>query len=152
MNKLILLLVFAGILLLSSIFFSINVVAVDCWSYNSSSTCTSLIGCNWRNDSWSLTGWCEELNCWSLGDQAGCASTVVPGKNCTWQGGGTTYSCERMSCYSLSGTNESSCTNNTQGLSCEWSGSCYNSGASPGTDCWSISNQSTVHGKRMLEL
>src|SRR3989338_6410538 len=91
-------------LILSSIFvLFIIILFVDfgstasCWTYTSSSTCTSGNGCIWKNDSWNPTGWCEELNCWSLNAKSSCTTTTVPGKNCTWQGGGTTYSCNEIS-------------------------------------------------------
>ncbi len=121
------------------------VSAANCWQYTSESGgCSATNGCKWKNDSWSLTGWCEELNCWSLYSQSECTTAVVPGKNCTWQGGGTTYGCEKLSCWSLSGTNANSCVNNTKGLSCDWGDSCYSSGyTSPGVDCWSKQNQTS---------
>ena len=130
------------ILLVFSMLFCLNFVsAANCWQYNSSSTCITSTGCKWKNDSWSTTGWCEELNCWSLASQSECTSTSVPGKNCTWQGGGTTYNCEKYSCWSLSGTNESYCVNNTKALNCQWSGSCYQSGTG-NLNCWYQQNQS----------
>ncbi|MBS3075486.1 hypothetical protein J4429_03425 [Candidatus Pacearchaeota archaeon] len=120
------------------------VFAADCWS-KTSSTCTAANGCKWKNDSWSTTGWCEELNCWSLYTNTECTTTNVPGKNCTWQSGGTNWWCEKLNCWSLSGTSANSCVNNTAGLSCEWNGNCYNSGSSGGTsvNCWNYTSQSS---------
>ncbi len=131
------------ILLVFSMLFCINFVsAVNCWQYTSNSTgqCTSANGCKWKSDSWG--SWCEELNCWSLYSQSECTSTNIPGKNCTWQGGGTTYSCEEKSCWSFSG-NSGACVNTSDSLSCNWRGECYTDGYSHGTDCWSITSQST---------
>src|SRR3989344_3149303 len=137
---LIILLVLTGIILIGAAGIA---YASSCWTY-SSSTCTAANGCKWRNDSWSTTGWCEDLSCWSLYTQNECTSTPITGKNCTWQAGQTNYWCEKLDCWSLSGTNVSSCTNNSLGLSCSWANQCYNSGTSPGgvwVDCWSINNQ-----------
>ena len=126
--------------LIISVFFLVSFVSATCWD-KTQTTCTAANGCKWKNDSWSTTGWCEELNCWSLYTQSECTSTVVPGKNCTWQGGGTTYSCEKLSCWSLSGTNASACANNSAGLSCDWSSSCYPAGGSmPSTNCYLYDN------------
>ncbi len=121
------------------------IIAPSCWTYTSSSTCTNSNGCVWKNDSWSTSGWCEELSCWSLNTQQQCTSTNVAGKNCTWQGGGTTYGCEKLSCWSLSGTNSTSCESNAAGLNCQWSDSCYNSGYTSGVSpsCWTYQNQSS---------
>ncbi|MBS3099547.1 hypothetical protein J4462_05005 [Candidatus Pacearchaeota archaeon] len=115
------------------------VSAVDCWSYSTNATCTTN-GCNWKNDSWNPSGWCEQLSCWSLTTQNTCSTTTVPGKNCTWNGGGTTYSCDELSCWSFSGTNSSTCANNVANKSCSWSDSCYSVG---GTNCWNINIQAT---------
>jgi hypothetical protein len=121
---------------------SFSVSAAVCWD-KTQSTCTTVNGCKWKNDSWSTSGWCEELNCWSLSSSTECTTTNVPGKNCTWQAGGTSYGCEKLTCWSLSGTNASSCSNNTAGLNCEWQSSCYSSGYNPaGTSCWNLQNQS----------
>ena len=113
----------------------------NCYSYTASS-CTAANGCKWRNDSWSSTGWCEELNCWSLNSQSDCASTSVPGKSCSWTPGNTFYSCEKLSCWSLSGTSASSCVNNSLNLACDWSSQCYSSGSNPSPNCWQQSTQS----------
>ncbi len=120
------------------------VSAVDCWS-KTSATCTAANGCKWKNDSWSSSGWCEELSCWSLYSQSDCTNTAVPGKNCTWQGGSTTYNCEKLNCWSLSGTNSSSCINNNAGLSCDWGNTCYlgsSTGGAP-VNCVQNTNQSS---------
>ncbi len=132
--------------LIAIVISSYLITALNCWQYTSiANGCTSSNGCTWKNDSWSTTGWCEELNCWSLNTQSSCTTTNVPGKNCTWQPGGTSYGCEKLSCWSLSGTNSSSCESNTAGLNCQWSNYCYNSGSSSGVspNCWSYQNQSS---------
>ena len=119
------------------------VSAVDCWSYSTSSLCTTA-GCNWKNDSWNPSGWCEQYSCWNLNTQNSCTTTTVPGRNCTWNSGGTSYSCDQVSCWSFSGTNANSCVNNSASKSCSWDNFCYNvGGTSPGVDCWGISSQST---------
>ncbi len=145
LRKIIYNLVFSLFLIAISIFFIGLVSAANCWQYTSSSTCTSGNGCNWRNDSWSSSGWCEELNCWSLNTQSACTSTNVPGKNCTWQGGGTNYGCEKLNCWGLSGTSANSCVNNSAGLSCEWGNMCYSSGSTGGStaNCAQNNNQSS---------
>src|SRR3989338_2252831 len=107
-------------ILVVSVFLLSFVSAVDCWSYSTSYQCTTN-GCNWKNDSWNPSGWCEQLSCWSLTTQNTCSTTTVPGKNCTWNGGGTTYSCDELSCWSFSGTNSSTCANNVANKSCSWS-------------------------------
>src|SRR3989338_2737607 len=73
--------------------FSSEVAATgNCWQYTSvANGCTSANSCIWKNDSWNPTGWCQELNCWSFSTQSECTSVLVPGKNCSWTGGGTTY-------------------------------------------------------------
>ena len=145
MNKRVLLLligllfVFVGIIFIS---------ADSCWTYTSqSSGCTAANGCKWRNDSWSTSGWCEELSCWSLNTQSECSTTNVPGKNCSWHAGGLSYGCEKLNCGNLWGTNASACVNNSAGLNCQWSDYCYNSGyIPPGTsppNCYQYTNQSS---------
>ena len=130
-------------ILVVSVFLLSFVSAVDCWSYSTSSQCTTN-GCNWKNDSWNPSGWCEQYSCWSLNTQDSCSTTTVPGKNCTWSSGGTTNSCDQISCWSFSGTNANSCVNNSESKACTWSSSCYSvGGTSPGVDCWSINSQPT---------
>ncbi len=126
-----------------SVFFSINsVFATSCWSYTSLGTCNSDNSCNWRNDSWSTSGWCEEKSCWNFYEQSQCSSANIPGKNCSWQAGGTNNYCTDVSCWSFAGKNESFCVNNSAGLGCKYEGRCYNNGGST-TNCWGISAEST---------
>src|SRR3989344_8424884 len=135
------LLVFASLIVVFSVVFLLSSVdAVDCWSYSMNSTCSVVSGCTWKNDSWNPSGWCEQLSCWSLTTQNTCSTTTVPGKNCTWNGGGTTYSCDELSCWSFSGTNSSTCASNVANKSCSWSSSCYSVG---GANCWNIGTQAT---------
>lgn len=123
---------------------SFSALAVDCWQYtsNASGQCTFENGCKWKSDSWG--SWCEQLSCYSLSSQNSCTTTPIPGKNCTWSGGGVSYSCSEISCMSFSGTTNASCILNSAGKSCSWNEKCYTAGgAPPGIDCWSISSQST---------
>src|SRR3989344_6772268 len=115
-HKLAVLFVFS-ILVFLVIFVSL-VSAANCWTYTSSATCTTSNGCLWKNDSWSSNGWCEELQCWGLNTQNLCTTTSVLGKNCTWQNGSTSYSCDEISCWSFSGTSNNSCILNTANKSC----------------------------------
>ncbi|MBI4983529.1 hypothetical protein HZC32_02695 [Candidatus Woesearchaeota archaeon] len=115
----------------------------NCWQYTSiANGCTADNGCKWRNDSWNSNGWCEELNCWSLYSQSDCANTAVPGKNCTWQGSSTFYTCDKVSCWSFSGTNANSCVNNSLNLACNWDNYCYTSAGNAYANCWQYQNQS----------
>src|SRR3989344_5243996 len=142
-NKLFFFVVLGLVFVLGLSLFSSEVAAANCWQYTSvANGCTSGNGCVWKNDSWSSSGWCQELSCWSFSTQSECASTPVPGKNCTWQGGGTTYNCEKVSCWSFAGTDSNSCGNNSLGLSCDWSNYCYMTGYNPNANCGSLSSQS----------
>ncbi len=105
--------------------------AVNCWSYNTSSTCTTVSGCIWQGDSWG--SWCTELSCWSLYNQSACQNTAVPGKNCTWTSGAAYGWCETPSCWSFSGSNQSACVNNTANLKCNFISECTGWGS-----CWGL--------------
>ena len=127
---------------ISFYFFSLvpGVSAANCWQYTSPSNgCTSANGCNFRNDSWSSSTWCEELSCWSLSNQSSCSSISISGKNCTWEAGQTNYYCSQSSCWSFSGTNQTACESNSKSLSCTWSGQCNGNG---GANCWQQTTQS----------
>ena len=132
------------LLLIVFIFTSLNFVSAGCWQYTNQTTCESTSdsdSCRWKNDQWG--SWCEELNCWSLYSQTDCTTTSILGKNCTWQGGGTSYGCEKINCWSFSGTNSSTCENNTRSLNCQWNNYCYSTGGgSSNVNCWESSNQS----------
>jgi len=121
-------------------------VSAYCWQQSTQATCIADTdeSCKWKNDS--LGGWCQVLDCWSLYNQTDCETTSIPNRNCTWQGGGTTYSCEQMSCYSFDGTNQTTCENNSAGLSCQWNPQCWSSGGGGGTwtaDCYSFNTEAT---------
>lgn len=112
----------------------------DCWSYNTSTACSNVVGCKW--------GMCMELSCWDYSntDKATCEAqvgfnkkscqwktyswgtecveqgcwnynniTACQANNCSWDG-----SCIELSCGSFNGKNESYCVNNTASLSCDW--------------------------------
>src|SRR3989344_4688725 len=138
------LILFFLVAILSFVVFLSFASAASCWSYTSSGTCGVDPSCIWKNDSWSSSGWCEEINCWSLYTQTQCANSTLQtliGKTCTWQPGRTDYWCERLNCWSLSGTNQSACTNSTQGLSCSWNSNCYTKTWTPGVNCNGYSTQ-----------
>lgn len=124
------------------VIFTSFAIAANCWTYTSSTDCTSANGCNWRNDSWGT--WCEELSCWSLKNQSSCTTVSITGKNCTWAVGLTSYSCEQISCWGYSGTNQTQCESNPSNKSCTWSSSCYSAG---GEGCWGITNENTCKNK-----
>jgi len=86
-------------------------------------------------------GWCEQLNCWSYWDQTGCINANVPGKNCSWSGGGTSSYCTEVSCYAFDETNASACVNNTKGLNCEWGNICFSHGGPSDNTCPSINTK-----------
>ena len=133
---------YLSIVSLAFIIFSIGfVIALNCWTYTSSSTCTLSNGCNWRNDSWG--SWCEEASCWSLFNQSSCTTTNIPGKNCSWTNGTEHYSCTEVSCWGFSGTNNNSCISNYANKSCTWSGECYTVNYVSGVNCYGISNEAT---------
>jgi len=117
---------------------SVQATSASCWSYTTSPTCTAYSNCQWKNDSWS--GWCQELNCWSLYNQSECTGTPIEGKNCSWKPGTTNYNCEDVSCWSFTGTNQSACESNAQGLNCEWRGECYTNIWTQGINCWEKSS------------
>ena len=136
-----LILFLSAFFILFSILISLSFVnAAACWTYTSNSGCSTNSSCYWKNDSWG--GWCEELNCWSIWDKNSCSTAAISGKNCSWQSGSSYFSCSEVSCWSFSG-NQTACVNNTNGISCSWEGSCYNNGANPNTNCWSITTEST---------
>lgn len=125
-----------------------TVSAANCWTYATSSACAADTSCNWRTDSWSSSGWCEEKNCWNFYMQSDCAAADIPGKSCTWTPGSTSYWCEKISCWSYSGTNESACESNALNLSCLWSDYCYSTGgmgpaASSNVNCWDLTTQAS---------
>ncbi len=142
---------FLLLIVLSSVLVSVNLVsnfvsAADCWSYTTQTTCDADSSCNWKIDSYSTSGgWCQELTCWSFYNQSDCDTIPVTGKNCTWRGGGTTYSCKEASCWLFDGTNETYCVNNSAGLGCQWRSECYSSGYGTvgGVSCWDITNEET---------
>jgi len=125
------------------VIFSVSVSAM-CWQYATQPSCESTTDediCKWKSDAWG--SWCEEVNCWSLYTQSECDNSslhALIGKSCSWRSGGPTYSCEKVSCWGFSGTNESTCESNSQGLNCEWNNYCNPTGYNPGTDCWSKNN------------
>ncbi len=119
-----------------------NALAADCWTYTTNATCAGNSTCKWRNDTWSTAGWCEEKNCWNIFSQTECNNAVIPLKNCSWRSPNTYYTCERTSCYSYSGTSQTSCENNSLGLNCLWGDSCYQSGYVAGVNCGNYTNQS----------
>jgi hypothetical protein len=114
--------------------------ATNCWMYTTNSTCFIDTDCTWKSDNWG--SYCQEYNCWNFNTQSDCINARVPNKNCTWQAGGVNYGCEKLSCGSLSGTNESACTNNSAGLNCEWQNYCYQGGIG-NLNCWQQQNQSS---------
>jgi len=65
-----------------------------CWNYDKTdaNTCNAKSGCTWS--SWTSTGWCEELNCWSWdgmkgGTQTSCeANSTAYNLNCMWSSNG----------------------------------------------------------------
>lgn len=119
-----------------------------CWNYNTEDSCNSADGCSWKQDSWSNYGWCEELGaCWSLTTEASCESA-----DCFWQTGGDDYHpsdvsggmggnssgwCMFKDCYMYSGTSESQCEDNAEGLNCAWQAQCQSSGPG-GSNCWGL--------------
>lgn len=99
------------------------VSAVNCWSYTSSSTCTTANGCKWKNDSWSVSGWCDP--------KAGGFSSASSSS------GGGVGGAMGGDCYKYDG-NQTQCTNKTiVNISCGWttnpSPSCD---VNWGADCW----------------
>ena len=135
--------IFEGLLIFISfsalILFMQTASAANCWIYTSSATCSADEYCNWRSDSWG--GTCEEKGCWNIFNQSACNNAVMPGnKSCNWQAGGMTYACDKLNCWGWSGTNANSCVNNSAGLSCYWSESCYNIGPSSSINCWNITS------------
>jgi hypothetical protein len=117
----------------------VSAQTTDCYQYDSvNGGCNSTNGCFFQNDSWG--SWCETLGCWNLETQTDCSVASFGGSNCTWSGGNSWNYCSEISCYSYSGTDNSTCESNTKGLSCSWSSSCYSDG---GTGCYDITNQNT---------
>ncbi len=60
----------------------------DCWSSTSNATCSNKPGCKWK--SYSNSGWCEEVNCWTWdsmkgGNESLCQANSY-GLSCTWSG------------------------------------------------------------------
>ncbi|MFH1827912.1 MAG: hypothetical protein ABH824_01485 [Nanoarchaeota archaeon] len=116
------------------------VSATDCWILNNDqSSCTAADDCQWKSDNWG--SWCEQLNCWSLNSQDDCTTTSIPNKNCTWQSSVGWGWCEQTMCSSFDGTNNATCEGNSDGLTCDWQGSCY--GWNPDVNCYNIASQST---------
>ena len=144
-------LIFLGFVLAIFISFglisNLNIVvgaAADCWQYNetNNATCIASNGCIWQVSDWG--SYCTQLDCWSLNTQTLCTSTNVPEKNCTWNGGTTTYGCTMASCWNFQDYGSSGCVNNTHNMSCTWDEQCWNNGYSGGggVDCNSIATSS----------
>ena len=111
------------VILLFFIFANFVFGVSNCWSYSAKSTCEANSKCNWHDDAWS-SGWCEQLDCWSLYTKTSCQNAnSTYNLSCLWQEPSAPPGwCSEADCWGFSGTNRSTCENTTigYGLNCLW--------------------------------
>ena len=116
----------------------------SCWSLTTEATCNADANCQYNSDGWG--SWCGEIGCWNYFNQGTCEAADL---SCVWDAGGSSTSwCTEINCYSLDGTDQSSCETNSIGRTCKWVGEydaanyqypCVGSSGS----CWEQNSETT---------
>tara|TARA_Y100000310_G_scaffold344929_1_gene460566 strand:+ start:1829 stop:7249 length:5421 start_codon:yes stop_codon:yes gene_type:complete len=123
--------------------FMINDVdAVQCYTFNTETTCAANNDCQWFSDEWG--GWCEQKGCWLQYTQNSCINSNNATHSsfinftCTWSSGSNGW-CENTNCWTYDETNESACESNSDNLKCTWYEECEGPWE---FQCWQYETQS----------
>ena len=119
---------------------------IDCykWDFTNSSACvnnTANLTCTW------LGSYCQKQDCWSYTTNATCSAKL----ECVWKSYVSSGWCNEVNCWtwdSMNSGNQTTCTGNSYGLACLWSGNppgnmtngwCYRDNS--GTNCVNMTTE-----------
>ena len=117
-----------------------NCVKRGCWEYGVEGECSiapEALNCQWKNETFTSTGWCEEIGCWNFWQKQNCTEAMTNYElNCMWQ---TFGFCQEKNCWMYNSAGQ--CNNLTDTIDCSWQGQTEGRCETP--PCWGYKTNET---------